>query len=57
MLAATILNAPLTSRLAARILKAAQPDIFDPWDVHVRVDVTEIVPGYSRGKPESFVSQ
>ena len=57
MLAATILNAPLASRLAARILKAAQPDIFDLWDVHVRVDVTEIVPGYSRGKPESFVSQ
>ena len=36
MLATTILNA----HLASRILKAAQSDIFDLWDVHVRVGST-----------------
>ena len=53
MLATTILNAPL----ASRILKAAQSDIIDLWDVHVRVDITEIYPLYSLRKPESFVPQ
>ena len=36
MLATTILNA----HLASRILKAAQSDIIDLWDVHVRVGST-----------------